>query len=299
MKSIIRFLILLSVFLVSCQAVPDLEPSPTSNPQVNTLQSTLPQTFITAVPTITRTPIPTEPAHTATSPTIIPAAVTVMQFAEAVKNSDFETAAGLFSNFSLMIAKMTRSEAAVLLQSQMASKQWVDFKVMDTRSFNEKTVLVHVTYSLNTKDPKTGESTSTVADELWPVRLENGMWLYNRENLIDFHTLDVAARTTAGLTLKPRQLTRYSDHLSLTLLAQNQTNEPIVLGQGNEIMALFLFGEMKVEAEKARFIFDKLRSYPDTVIIVKGEFGSYPDGVIIRQWKNYKTDPWFNFQFSE
>jgi hypothetical protein len=80
---------------------------------------------------------------------------------------------------------------------------------------------------------------------------------------------------------------------------QNGTNEAIVLGQPNEILATFSFGDQQVEAEKTRFIFDRLRSYPDTILDVKGLYTRYPDAVEIRRWKNLQTPPWFTFVLTE
>jgi hypothetical protein len=130
---------------------------------------------------------------------------------------------------------------------------------------------------------------------VWPVRLEAGQWRYNRGNLVDYHTLDVDAQTTAGLTIQPQQLLRYSDRLRLVFLAQNGTNEPISLGQPSEVEAAFYFGGKAVEMEKRWLVFDRLRSYPQAEIELSGWYPSYPEKVEIRRWKNYTTPPWFTF----
>jgi hypothetical protein len=254
---------------------------------------------VSTQPATAEAPAPTETALPTAAPTIDPAVQTVQKYAAALQAGDFHAAAALLSNFSLMVDRMTSSEASDELQLRMARERWSDFQVKETRPFNEKTTLVHVTYQVQTKDAKTGQSIQTQVDEMWPVRLEYGKYLYNRGNLIDYHTLDVLEHTTAGLTVKPRRLTRYSDRIRLTFLVQNQTNDPIVLGQTNEVLAAFLFGDQKIEAEKTQLIFDTLRSYPDTVLEVKGLFDHYPDGIVIRQWKNIQVSPWFTFQFSQ
>jgi hypothetical protein len=66
------------------------------------------------------------------------------------------------------------------------------------------------------------------------------------------------------------RLARYSDHMSLTLLEQNTTNDRIVLGQTNEILVAFYFKDQTVEAVKKPLIFGGLRSYSDATIEVKG-----------------------------
>jgi hypothetical protein len=122
--------------------------------------------------------------------------------------------------------------------------------------------------------------------------------LYNFANLIDTLTLDAAAQTTGGVTLKPRILVRYSDHIRLELLAQNQTNETVVFGQPNEILASFHFGDKTVEAETNRIILEPKRSYPTVTLEVKGSFASFPASVDVRTWKNYQVDPWFSFDLT-
>lgn len=249
----------------------------------------------------TRTPAKAQPTATAV-PTAVPTATTdnavktVQAYFDALQKQDFTAASKQISSFSLLIAQMTNGDAADALKAQAA--QWSGLQVKDAQTFDDNTVLVHVLYQLTTKDAKTGKDTVTPMDELWPVRLEVGKWLYNWNNIIDFHTLDVQQQSTAGLLIMPLQLIRYSDHIALKMLVQNSTNEPIVLGQTNEVMAAFHFGDKVVEGDQStRLIFDSLRSYPNTIINVKGLFTSYPDSVVIRQWKNVKVAPWFTFQF--
>jgi hypothetical protein len=228
------------------------------------------------------------------------AAAVARAYFAALEADDFTSASTFYSDFSLMLAGNTRAEAALALQGQMAAgTKWSALEVKDTQWFNGKTPLVHLVYQKETKDAKTGKITQATVDELWPLRLENGQWRYNLGNLIDYLVLDVQEQTTAGLTVKPRQLTRYTDRVRLTLMVQNRTNEPIVLGQANEIMAAFTFSGQHLEAEKKQLIFDHLRSYPDITLEVKGLHINYPDGIIIRQWKGLKVAPWYTFKFTD
>ncbi len=308
------YAVLLLSLLVACQSAPTARVLPTQPPAIEATQA------IPSPPASAATPPPASTAAPAATDTQIPetsidlALNTVRGYFAALQAGDFGTAASYLSDFSLVYAGMTRGDAANELQAQMAQgAAWSDLKVIDSQIFNDKTILVRVSFQLASKDAKTGKVTQSAREELWPVRLELGEWRYNRDNLIDFHTLDVDPQTTAGLTVQPRRLARYSDHLRLTMLVQNSTNEAIVFGQSNEIMAAFVFPDpacqddsaasqagcsnYKVEAGQTRLFFDRLRSYPDAAIDVEGLFSSYPIGVELRRWKNSTTPPWFTFHF--
>ncbi len=243
-------------------------------------------------------------AVTAT-PAVDPAVQTVKDYFTALQNRDYKAAADLTSTFSLTVDGMTRSDGGVELNKKiLAGTEWSNLQVHEMKVFSDSVRLVHVTYTLTTQDAKTGKTSQTSMDELWPVMFENNRWLYNRNNLIDFHSLTADRsgpadeQTTAGLRVRPVRLARYSDHMTLTMLVQNTTNDSIVLGQTNEILAAFTFKDQTVEAVKKQLIFGRLRSYSDVTIEVKGLFTSYPDRVIIRQWKNLKVAPWYDFRFS-
>ena len=238
------------------------------------------------------------PALTAT-PTVDPAVQTVKDYFAGLQSQDYKAAADLTSTFSLTVDGMTRADGADELRGKMqAGTEWSNLQVQETQAFSATTHLVHVTYTLSTKDAKTGSSSPTSMDELWPITFENNRWLYSRNNLIDFHSLTVDEQTMAGLLVRPVRLARYSDHMTLTLMLQNTTNDPIVLGQTNEVLAAFTFKDQTVEAVNKQMIFQRLRTYSGVTIEVKGLFSSYPDEVIIRQWKNLKVAPWFDFKFS-
>jgi hypothetical protein len=247
----------------------------------------------------TATPEPTATAEVITTPAVDPAVLTVKDYFTALQNKDYKAAAELTSTFSLTVDGMTRGDGADALHNQMQEgTEWSDLQVQETQTLSDKTHLVHVTYTLTTQDAKTGESSQTSMDELWPVTFENNRWLYNRKNLIDFHSLTMDEQTMGGLRMRPVRIMRYSDHMTLTLFVQNTTNDPIVLGQTNEILAVFTFKDQTVEAVKNQIVFQRLRTYSDTTIEVKGMFISYPERVIIRQWKNLQVAPWYDFKFS-
>jgi HlyD family secretion protein len=259
----------------------------------------LPASTLVGAVSATATPEVTATTAATDTPAVDPAAQTVKDYFTALQNKDYKAAADLTSTFSLTVDGMTRGDGAVELHNKMqAGMEWSDLQVHEKQAFLEKTHLVHVTYTLTTQDAKTGETSQASMDELWPVTFENNRWLYNRNNLIDFHSLTIDEQAMAGLRMRPVRLARYSDHITLTLLVQNTTNDAIVLGQTNEILAAFTFKEQTVEAVKKQMIFQRLRSDSNATIEVKGLFTSYPEQVIIRQWKNLKVAPWYDFKFS-
>jgi hypothetical protein len=295
---ILSVAILFSLLLSACQAAAPL-------PAVLPTWTVVPLPALSAA-SLESTPAPASPNKIApmrTEPStaeVDPAAATARAYFQALEAGDFQTAANLITNYSLMMAGMTRGEAVLELQGELArGSRWSALEVIETRPFDDHTRLVHVTYRLEGKDAKTGQATRAQPDELWPMRLENGRWLYNRANLIDYRVLDVPEQATGGLIVKPRLLTRFSDRIRLTLMVQNTTNEAIVLGQVNAILAVFQFQDQQVEAVKTQMIFDRLRTNPQAAIEAQGLYAAFPDSVVIRKWKNYKVKPWFTFELTE
>lgn len=256
------------------------------------------------------TPVPTDipapasaPTSAAVTPTAAPSEATLQPataaaqaYASALQAGDFTAAAGMLSNFSLTAAQITGSSAAASLATQKAAgAAWSGFEIQPAQPFDPHTALVKVRFQAAVKDAKTGQVTQQTRDEVWPLRLEDGAWRYNWQNLIDTRTLDVKEAVTAGMTVKPLRMERYTDRIVLTLLVQNGTNDAIVWGSPSEVISTFHFGEKSVAGDKNRLIFDRLRSYPDTEITVSGLFSTYPDSVELRKFTNYNVAPWFNF----
>jgi hypothetical protein len=289
------------LLLTACQAArlsinaaesqPTSPPTPIPLPEVTEVQATRTPSSASQL---------TAGDATATSPAIDPAVQTVREYFAALQNKDFVVAADLISIFSLAVDGLTRGDAAEELHNKMqAGTEWSSLQVKDSRVFTDKVHLVHVTYTLTTRDAKTGLINQSAMDELWPVVLENNRWLYNRNNLIDFRTLSITDQTVGGLLIKPLELARFSDHLRMTMLVQNTTDKTIVLGLPDETMAAFIFDDHQFEADKKPLTFEPLRTYSRAMIELTGLFTSYPDGVIIRQWKNFKAAPWFTFRFDQ
>jgi hypothetical protein len=299
MNSKVRTLIcvVLLTLLAACQAVPQSTAPAANPPSAAALVITAVPLPPASAPTPAAQPSLAPPATAAEESTTQPAEKTVSAYFSALQAADPKSAASLLSTFSLTHAAMTRGDAAAELQGQLAQgAAWSGLQIKESKVFDSKTVLVHVVYQLASKDAKTGKAAQAQMDELWPVRLESGQWLYNRKNLIDFHTLDVQERTISGLTVKPRELVRYTDHLSLTLLAQNATNDAVVWGTSNQVLATFHFGSQAVDAVQSVIIIDRLRSYPGVAIDVKGLFPSYPDSVDLVKYVHFTGGPWATFQ---
>ena len=256
---------------------------------------------VTATPTETAAPTETpEPTATAVSPTAGAVQAAEAYFA-ALQKGDFAAAAKLVSSFSLTANRLIASDVAdALSQQKAAGAAWSDFKVVDNQVFNQNTVLVHVAYQLSMVDSKTGKTTQSSVDEIWPFRLEAYAWRYNWTNIIDFKTLESTATLVNGLTITPLQLTRYTDKIRLTVLAQNGTNTPIVIGgTTNQLLGTFHFGSQVVDAVNTRYILDAWRSYPNVYIDVQGLYTSYPDSVELVRYKSTTASPWFTIDLSD
>lgn len=246
----------------------------------------------TAAPRATNTPRvkPTaKPSATAlpTDPPFTQENAAAGAYASALQKGDANGAANLLSKFGLMVANLTNGEAISALKAAPEMGTLTNFKIVESKKVNDTTTLVHVTFNAG-KD-------AAAHDELWPFRLENGAWLYNWGNLIDFHTLTVDPQSTNGITMEPLEMQRYSDHIHLILMGQNHTNEPVVFGQPNEILAKFYFEGKIVEAEKTYLALDALRSRLDLGLDIKGYYETYPNKIDIRTWKDYQVKPWFSF----
>jgi hypothetical protein len=255
----------------------------------------------TSLPVPSDTPQPTAIATPAPSPTATTADAeqTVQAYFAALQSGDYQTAAGYVSNLSLAVDNMTLSDGVDELKNLVSGgAKWSNLQVLGAQLFDPNTVLVHVSYQFSGKDAKTGKTSTENKDELWPVGFENGSWLYNRNNLIDFHDLNNPAQTTDGMTVKPLRLARYSDRVSLIMLVQNGTPEDRAWGLSTEKLAIFTFGGKQVDAVQKQIYFSHLQSYFDTTIDVMGLYTSYPDSVELRHFTNSTVAPWFTFKFN-
>jgi hypothetical protein len=246
----------------------------------------------TAQPTSTRKPRPTiTPTEDIAKTRASQAEQAARDYFAALEAGDLEEAAGQLSTFSLMVFGMTRGDAASALQKmRLDGARWSGLQVTETKPFDEQTMLVHVAYTLTVKEE------AQARDELWPVRLESDAWRYNWNNLIDYRMLQVNAQTTSGVTVKPVQINRFSDRIQLVMLVQNRTSGAVVLGQKNEVLGTFHFGDQAVEADKMQIVLNPLRSVPDVKLEATGLWERYPEMVEIRKWKTYNVKPWYVFQ---
>jgi hypothetical protein len=241
-------------------------------------------------PTPTRRPSPT-PRPTATvAPTTPPFAdveAAAQAYGDALTKGDAAAAANMLSAYGLMIANKTGGDFEAQFKADGDKARIAGFKILGSEKANDTTVLVHVSYTQGKE--------AAPKDEVWPFRQENGTWLYNMDNLVDFHTLTVDPQTTNGITFVPLRLLRYSDHTRLELMGQNNTNELVVFGQVNETLANFHFDDQIVKAEKTYLVLNPLRTNMDLALDAKGYFTTYPTSIDIRIWRDYQVKPWFSF----
>ncbi len=288
--------ILLAVLLLSTLLLSACQFRSTAVPVTGSFQDTLAvQDIYTPTPQPSPLPSPTATATPLSAGDLAKnqAAAALQTYFSALEKGDVNAAAQQLSIFSLEAYNMTADDAASALNTQRsAGTRWSNLQILDSRVFDPQTVLVHVRYSLLV------DQVNQDKDELWPMRLENSAWHYNWNNLIDFRTLTVDPQTTAGITVMPTQMRRFTDHLDLILLFQNHTNQPVVFGQANETLATFHFGDQSVVADHTQIILDALRSRPDVTLTITGLYLDFPDSVVIRQWKNYNVKPWFTFNLS-
>lgn len=289
--------VLLLLCLSACQAASVGQAQSTRSIEYVLVEGEAPPTQALTI----RTPAaqPEQPAAASTASQIDEPVQAVLDYADLLQAGEYHQAASLTSTFSLSALNLTSADVEWQLQSLMLAEKWSAFKVTGSRPLDERTHLVNVRYLLSRANPAEGQAAEEPVEALWAVRSENGAWRINHTGLIDFRLLHVREQTTAGLTVKPRLLLRYTDRVELVMLVQNQTSDPIVLGQANEILATFFFAEDQVQANQTQFIFDRLRSYPETTLVAPGLFEQFPDGVEIRRWKNYNVAPWFTFNFGE
>ena len=251
----------------------------------------------TALPRATLRPRPSPLPSATPVPQIAQAAQAAQDYFAALEQADFNAAVKRLSAFSLAVFNLSSGDAVAALQRLKTSGgKWSQLEVLDTRAFNDLTVLVHVRYQYASLDPKSKQVKTSARDELWPVRNESGVWRYNWGNLIDYRTLTTPAQTLSGITILPQQVMRYSDRIQLVMLMQNSTNQSFVFGQTNEILAQFHFGDLTIPAQKNQIILEPLRSTPDVAIDLPGLYTTYPDSVEIRKWINLNTPAWFTFE---
>lgn len=281
-KKLIPFSVtaLLMLLLTACQfSMPGAAAGPTAAPTSAAIK-------VTATPRPSPTAKPS-PVPTQTSAPYAEVEAAANAYAEALRKGDAATAAGMISNYSLMVAQVTSGDIQAGMKAAGDAARIANFKLLGVKEAGESTVLIHVSY-ISGKD-------AAAVDESWPFRKENDAWRYNWNNLVDFHTLTVDAQTTNGVTFIPQRLLRYSDRTVLELMGQNHTAEPIVFGQVNETLARFHIDGQTVDAEKKHLALDARRTNNNLTLELKGYYPVYPSAVDIRIWRDFNEPPWFSF----
>ena len=289
-------IILSALVLGACQAPPAVD-------QVPAAEEHQAATEVPEKPTATTVPTETEEPTATVDPVqreLDAAKMVVTSYFDAVVDGNSEEAADYLSRFSLVVFEMTRDDAVEALQTQKTDGvKWSGLEIKEAELFTDNTVLVSVAYTTETPveddDAEEGAMLEVPVEEVWAVRLENGEWLLNWNNLIDFKTMSASARSINNVTVLPTELLRFTDHMELQMLIQNRNNETVVFGQTNETLGTFYFGNDTVIAEDTRCVLVALRSTSDCVLKINGLYEEYPDQVEIRKWKSYDVDPWYTF----
>lgn len=289
--------VLAAMVLGACQA------SPAKKQESVEVQQTATATEVHEEPTATMAPTETEEPAATVDPVqreLDAAEMLVISYFEAVVDGDSETAADYLSRFSLVVFEMTRDDAVETLQTQKTDGvEWSDLEIKDVELFTDNTILISVTYktAIPVEDEEVEEGTmlSVPVEEVWATRFENGEWLLNWNNLIDFKTMSASAQTLNGVTVLPTELLRFTDHMELQMLIQNRNSEAVVFGQTNETLGTFYFGNDTVIADETRCILNALRTNTNCVLKIQGLYEEYPDQIEIRKWKSYDVDPWYTF----
>jgi len=296
--TLLIFVLSTALVLASCQIPTAPIEEAASGLQANSVQASVVEEIPTAIAEPTAVPQPTA------APTAIPSATAgaeqaAQTYFKALSQRDHETAAELVSEFSLMVFRMTRLDVTdQLILASAAGANYTNFEIVESSLLDEQTALVHVRYEERVENfEEEGDSVKDIKpnDVVWAFHVENGQWRYNWNNLIDFRTLSAQAQTTGGVTMLPKEILRFTDHIQVNLLAQNRTNDPILFGQVNETLATLYFQGKMIEAEPAKIYLNPLRSYPNTTLTFIGFFEVYPDRLDIRTWKSYVIDPWYSF----
>ena len=308
-KKLTVLILILSAALVlaSCQIPTEQIKEAANGFQTTSVQAAVVEKKPTATIEPTAMPQPTETPIPAVTPSLTAGAEqAALTYFEALSQRNHEAAAELVSEFSLMVFKMTRLDVTNELMLDSASgATYADFEILESSLLDEQTALVRVQYAspgeeATTTEEKPAEGVEDVdesepTDVVWAFRLENGQWRYNWDNLIDFRTLSARSQTTGGVSMLPKEILRFTDHIQVNLLAQNRTNDPILFGQVNETLATLYFQGETVEANPEKIYLNPLRSYPDTAITFAGFYEFYPDKLDIRTWKSYVVEPWYSF----
>ena len=239
------FVLSAALVLASCQIPTAPIEEAASSLQAASVQASVVEEIPTATAEPTAVPQPTS-VPTAVPPATAGAEQAAQAYFETLRMRDHEAAADLVSEFSLMVFRMTRLDVIDQLMLESAGgMDYTGFEIVESSLLDEQTALVQVKYEGQVEGtaPEEAATEEAVTEEVateeaateeivpekesfeavWAFRLENGQWKYNWNNLVDFRTLNVQFQTTGGVSMLPKEILRFTDHMQVNLLAQNRT----------------------------------------------------------------------------
>jgi hypothetical protein len=138
-------------------------------------------------------------------------------FYGALKKGEFKRAHGFFSEYSTKhfdvdVAQEIKNRERKLF----AGTKTVDFKVVEKRELEPRTVLVEAWVKEQTHDqpPQTNEMTLV-------LRNENDSWRINYNSLVAYQTLNVTPQIKNEVSLQPYLIERYLDNIKLHFIVKN------------------------------------------------------------------------------
>jgi hypothetical protein len=240
-----------------------------------------------SAPGVTATLAVEQTSETAISvnPTTLPEGPekTVTDRCQALIKKDFNQAANLFSEYSLRLFDLTRQDIVMRYQT-LDFKGWklVDCRRLESKKFDDQTILIHLLMK-----EQTGEQEPQYYDGWQALRLEEGQWLINWNDVIDTLPMAVESQTVNGVTLQPTQLIRYTDKIRLLFNVGNANKRAAFWDLAGQKVATFKIADQTVIVRgmnETPFRIDAENTYTGAYAEVPGLQTVYPTGVDLTNW---------------
>lgn len=228
------------------------------------------QTSETAI-AVNPTPLPEGPEET------------VVDHCQALIKRDFNQAANSFSEYSLRLFNLTRQDIVIRYQT-LDFKGWklVDCRRLESKKFDDQTILIHLLMK-----EQTGEQEPQYYDGWQALRLEEGQWLINWNDVIDALPMAVESQTVNGVTVQPTQLIRYTDKIRLLFNVGNANKRAAFWDLAGQKVATFNIADQTVivrGVNETSFRIDAENTYTGAYAEVPGLHTVYPTGVDLTNW---------------
>ena len=241
----------------------------------------------TSAPGATATLVVEQTSETAVTanPTTLPEGPekTVADRCQTLIKKDFNQAANLLSQYSLQLFGLTRQEIVIRYQT-LGFKSWklVDCRLLESKKFDDQTMLVHLLMK-----EQTGEQEPQYYDGWQALRLEEGQWLINWNDVIDALPLVVEAQTVSGVTIQPTQLLRYTDKIRLVFNVGNANKRAAFWDLAGQKVSTFFIADQAVSVRgvnETPFMIDAESAYTAAYAELPGLQATYPTGVDLTNW---------------